>query len=158
LFPVGRHFGDVNPYGMMPFTVSDEELIENYYSQMEAFYDAIAGNQEPFMVRAQEHLARLLRRETLPEKLSISQNYPNPFNPETTIRLHLPEAGMVTVEVFNARGQKVRTLMSSVIEAGEHELQWDGRDLHGAEVASGVYLYRVTTDQVVETKKMMLLR
>lgn len=158
LFPVGRHFGDTHPFGMPLLSISDDDLVADYRPQMTAFYDAIAGNQEPFMVRAQEHLARLLGRTPLPDKFTISQNYPNPFNPETTIKLQLPQGGMVTVEVFNARGQKVRTLISAMVEAGVREVHWDGRDERGAEVASGVYFYRVTSDQAVETRKMMLLR
>ncbi|MFH2057187.1 MAG: dockerin type I domain-containing protein, partial [bacterium] len=158
LFPIGRHFGDNNPYGFPIVLLSEHELVANYRSQLEALAKAIAGNQEPFMVQVQDYLARLLGQEILPDKFSISQNYPNPFNPETSIRLQLPQAGMVEVEVFNAQGQRVRTLLAQVMSPGEHSIKWDGRDEAGAEVASGVYFYRVTTDQLVETKKMLLLR
>ncbi|MEZ5359564.1 MAG: FlgD immunoglobulin-like domain containing protein [Candidatus Zixiibacteriota bacterium] len=94
----------------------------------------------------------------LPTAYAVSQNYPNPFNPETTILYALPEAGDVTVAVYNVVGQKVRTLVDEHQEAGEHHVVWDGKDAHGSQVASGVYFYRTQLNDFSETRKMVLLK
>jgi len=80
-------------------------------------------------------------------------NYPNPFNPTTQISLSLPEAADVRLEIYNITGQKVTTLVAGRLEAGQHTIEWNASD-----VASGIYLYRLTTPEYVETKKMLLLK
>jgi len=85
--------------------------------------------------------------------VTLLGNYPNPFNPTTEISFNLPSASHVKLEVFNVMGQKVATLVNGQFEAGEHVVQWDGRD-----AASGVYFYRLQADDFVDTKKMMLLK
>ncbi len=81
----------------------------------------------------------------LPTMFQLHQNYPNPFNPETTIQYDLPAASVVTIEIFNLVGQKIRTLVSSALQGpGELRLVWDGSDDQGAPASSGVYLYRLT--------------
>jgi len=85
-------------------------------------------------------------------------NYPNPFNPTTAISFSLPSAGEVRLEVFNVMGQKVATLTDGTLEAGSHTVTWDSRDHTGHNVSSGVYFYRLTTDNFVDTKKMLLLK
>jgi hypothetical protein len=69
--------------------------------------------------------------------------YPNPFNPSTTIRFTAPEAASVTLQIFNIRGELVRTLVDRDFNAGVHEQRWNGRDDFGRRVASGVYFYRL---------------
>jgi len=93
-----------------------------------------------------------------PAVFSLSQNVPNPFNPTTTIRFGLPEAGHVTLAVYDVAGRLVGNLAASHFEAGQHEVVWDGRDATGREVASGVYVYRLTAKQGVVTRRMVLLR
>jgi hypothetical protein len=88
----------------------------------------------------------------LPGELNLF-NRPNPFNPATDICFTLPEASHVKLEVFNIAGQVVTTLTDRYLDAGEHVYTWDGSN-----VASGVYLYRITTDDVVETRKMVLMK
>jgi hypothetical protein len=88
----------------------------------------------------------------LPTKFRIAQNYPNPFNPSTTFRFDLPIAATVSLRVFNTLGQVVATLASGRRDAGYHEVVWS------ANVASGIYFYRLTAGEFVETKKMMLLK
>jgi hypothetical protein len=90
---------------------------------------------------------------SVPEKFLLEQNRPNPFNPSTDISFSLPEASHVTLEVFNVVGQKVATLVDNRLEAGEYTYTWDGSD-----AASGVYLYRITTENIVETRKMILMK
>ncbi len=94
----------------------------------------------------------------LPRDYSLKQNYPNPFNPITTISFGLPKATEVTIDVFNIKGQKVATLLNSLMEAGEHQIEWDGRIEGGHTGATGVYFYRLQSDDFTETKKMLLLK
>jgi len=89
----------------------------------------------------------------LPTEFSLSQNYPNPFNPVTEIEFGLPSACRVKLEIFNVVGQTVATLVDETKEAGFHSVQWDG-----SAFASGVYLYRITAGDFVNTRKLLLLK
>ncbi len=101
----------------------------------------------------------------IPEQFALHQNYPNPFNPTTEIKFELPENGYVTVSIFNAVGQRIRTLVDEPKTAGYHSVVWDSKDESGHEVASGVYLYRIyvrpanaSGQPFKAVKKMTLLR
>jgi flagellar hook assembly protein FlgD len=99
----------------------------------------------------------VVEQQRLPA-FSVSQNAPNPFNPSTTIRFALPEASPVRLVVYDVRGALVRTLVDSHVNAGLHGAQWDGHDAMGREVASAVYVYRLTTNAGVVTKRMVLVK
>jgi hypothetical protein len=94
----------------------------------------------------------------LPTDFALHQNYPNPFNPSTTILYELPHRGHVTLDIFNILGRRVDRLVDQVVPAGAHEVTWDGRDQSGAPVASGLYLYRLSSGAGVQTRKMLLLK
>jgi len=94
----------------------------------------------------------------LPTDFGISNNYPNPFNPSTTINYALPSAGQVTIKVYNSLGQEVRTLVDAFQEAGYKSVVWDGKNHTGSPVASGTYVYRVTSGSSVKTEKMVLTK
>ena len=83
---------------------------------------------------------------------------PNPFNPSTTIGYRLPVEGQAEIVVYDVLGRLVRTLVSGYTQAGDHEVVWDGRDDSGRQVASGVYLYRLQAGDIVETRRMVLLK
>ena len=88
----------------------------------------------------------------------LHQNHPNPFNPETTIAYSISEATHVQLTVFSNLGQEVRGLVNAHQRAGAHTVRWDGRDDHGREVTSGLYLYRLETGQQRLVKKMILVK
>ncbi|MCB2231693.1 T9SS type A sorting domain-containing protein [bacterium] len=94
----------------------------------------------------------------LPSDFSLAQNYPNPFNPSTTIEYALPSPSRVRVEVFNAMGQAVTTLIDDVQPTGHHQVVWDGTNDDGQTVASGVYFYRLTAGEFTQSRKMLLLK
>jgi len=96
--------------------------------------------------------------EETPRALALNQNYPNPFNPKTSIRFTLPTASEVTLEVFSASGQRVRTLVSSELAAGAHVTTWDGNDEQGQALGTGVYFYRIEAQGLSLTRKMILLK
>jgi hypothetical protein len=95
---------------------------------------------------------------SLPEKAALDQNYPNPFNPSTVIGFDLPKPSLVSLDIIDVLGRKVTTLINEHLTAGSKRVQWDGRDNTGAEVASGVYFYRLQIGDHVEVKKMVLLK
>lgn len=109
----------------------------------------ITGNNEDFVTASQT---------VLPKEIVLNQNYPNPFNPSTTIEFTLPQASTVKLEVYNITGQKVRILVSGNLDAGLHSISWDGTNDYGEKVASGMYIYRITSGSFVQTRKMVLLR
>ncbi len=94
----------------------------------------------------------------VPDRYSLAQNYPNPFNPSTVIKFNLPQPGNAEVAVYNTLGQKVATLVNGYFDAGEYETTWNGLDDNGQKVSSGVYLYRLQTDNYEETQKMILAK
>ncbi len=93
-----------------------------------------------------------------PVTYSLSQNYPNPFNPSTTLRYSIPNAGKVTLEIYNVLGQKIRTLLQNEVTAGTHLSVWNGLDDTGKQVSTGVYFYKLTTKNFTDTKKMILMK
>jgi hypothetical protein len=97
-------------------------------------------------------------QNAVPKSYSLKQNYPNPFNPETVIEYNLAASGHVTLTVFNVIGQKVADIVNGYESAGNKQAVWNGRDENGREVQSGIYFYRLTTDNFSMTRKMMLLK
>lgn len=93
-----------------------------------------------------------------PDNFILSQNYPNPFNPETLINYQTPEDGQVELAVYNLLGQKIRSLVNERLRAGSHQIKWDGSDDFGMRVASGLYLYRLKAGQLVNSRRMLLLK
>lgn len=90
--------------------------------------------------------------------LALYQNSPNPFNPSTTIRFYLPERCVARLDVYDAAGTLVRGLADGVHERGTHALQWDGRDVAGNRVSSGVYFYTLKAGKESLSRKMVLVR
>ncbi len=103
-------------------------------------------------------------RETLqPSEFVVNQNYPNPFNPTTTISYQMPSEGRVTLGVYDMLGREVALLQDEEAASGYHAVVWDAANNHGARVASGMYLYRITAQlrngrTFVETRRMSLVK
>ncbi|UCE24092.1 MAG: T9SS type A sorting domain-containing protein [Candidatus Zixiibacteriota bacterium] len=95
---------------------------------------------------------------SLPGKLALSQNYPNPFNPATTVEFDLPVRSRVALTVFNVLGQQVKVLHEGILPAGSYRTRWDGTDARGSQVVSGVYFYRLQTEESCAVRKMVLLK
>lgn len=88
-----------------------------------------------------------------PDKFSLSQNYPNPFNPVTNINFSLPKAGNVKLVVFDMTGREVTVLVNGQYSAGTYKV-----DFEASSLASGVYFYKIQTENFTEVKKMMLIK
>ncbi len=95
---------------------------------------------------------------TPPAEYALEQNYPNPFNPETTIPFRIKESGHCELSIFNIKGQKIITLVDAQVEAGFHKVIWDGKDMHGRQMSTGVYLYRLDINGHIDTKKMHFIK
>ena len=93
-----------------------------------------------------------------PKVNSLSQNYPNPFNPQTSIAFSIKDRGAVSLKVYNVNGELVRTLVNESRTAGTYTEKWDGRNDAGSTVSSGVYFYKLVTNNFSQTKKMVLLK
>ena len=91
--------------------------------------------------------------EGVPGSFALRQNYPNPFNPATQIEYSLPTTGKVTLEVFDMLGRSVAVLVNSEQAVGTYTVEFDASNL-----ASGLYLYRLTAGSQVQVKKMLLLK
>lgn len=89
----------------------------------------------------------------VPTLFSLSQNYPNPFNPSTKIKFALPNSEKVLLEIFDYLGKSITTLINTDLKTGYYEYEYDGSAL-----SSGVYFYRLTTDNFVDTRKMVLVK
>ncbi|UCB51592.1 MAG: T9SS type A sorting domain-containing protein [Candidatus Zixiibacteriota bacterium] len=103
---------------------------------------------------------REYEQSALPPRVRLHQNHPNPFNPETKIKYSVEVGGAVQVgvRVYNVAGQLVKTLVDEVKSPGEYEVIWNGRNENDDQVASGVYFYRLQVSDLIETRKMVLLR
>jgi hypothetical protein len=94
----------------------------------------------------------------MPGKFYLFQNYPNPFNPSTTIRYNLPVRAEVKISIHNLLGQQVREFNEGWRLAGDYRIVWDGTGDNGNSVATGVYFYQLQAGDIVEAKKMVLLK
>ena len=102
-------------------------------------------------------LAALGGAVALPQGFALGANYPNPFNPSTVIPYQLTTTAQVRLDVFNALGQRMATLVEDEQRAGAYQARWNATDETGQAVAAGVYLYRLTVDGASQTGRMVLI-
>jgi|GEM_PF-3362337 len=94
----------------------------------------------------------------VPEKFTLGQNYPNPFNPSTKFNFTVPKSASVTIKIYDIIGREVYTLVNQKLNAGTYVVDWNSINNLGDYVSSGVYFYKLTAGDYIETKKMILLR
>ncbi len=154
--------GDASMYrprslDLQPTFASGEEVLIRFRLFWDAFangwgwaIDNLSIQTDPVSVKGGSQL---------PTSFALEQNYPNPFNPETSINYDLPKESVVTLQVYNVVGQKVRNLVfEQKQKAGRYSLQWDGRDDGGQPVSTGLYFYRIKAGDFVNSHKMTLLK
>ncbi|MBN8570617.1 MAG: T9SS type A sorting domain-containing protein [Ignavibacteria bacterium] len=91
--------------------------------------------------------------ENIPESFKLSQNYPNPFNPSTTIKFSIKEKSNYKLEIYNPLGKLISELFNKELSAGEYEYKFDG-----VSFTSGIYFYKLSSNQFTQTKKMILMK
>jgi len=148
-----------SPLSIQVYTGSRSNNSTSYltYDESEGQYSAapiLAGRQDYSIVR-------LLGNQSNSQASSVammSQNYPNPFSSTTRISCYLPKAQKVKVSVYNVKGQIIRTLDDANKAGGKFEIEWDGKNDSGQNVANGVYFYRLETKSKTILKKMLYLK
>jgi len=90
---------------------------------------------------------------SVPQQFELSQNYPNPFNPITTIKFSVPQSGNVKLLVYNLLGEEVAELANGFFETGVHTLNFNASSLN-----SGVYIYELSTEGFIQSRKMTLIK
>jgi len=104
------------------------------------------------------------QNKLLPAQYRLDQNYPNPFNPSTTIGFALPKASVVSLRIYNIIGQEVTTLVNATLDAGSHQVKWNGTDNQGKPVGSGMYFAKLSATSsdgnvnFVQTRKVLLMK
>ncbi|MCL2065273.1 MAG: T9SS type A sorting domain-containing protein [Candidatus Cloacimonetes bacterium] len=163
-------YGDLIGYKVYREGVLVSDLIENEeYSDTEA----VGGVENTYVVRAvyinppgesnpSNEVSVFFASdddEIVPvTKTELLGNFPNPFNPETIISFNIAVDSVVSIDIFNIRGQRVRKLVNDRFERGSHNVVWNGKDDVGRELGSGVYLYRMQTDVFADVRRLVLLK
>jgi hypothetical protein len=120
-------------------------------------FTIVSENQEVTVPITME-VVNVGNEDTPDLKDKLAKNHPNPFNPETKINFSLAKNGNVSLEVYNIKGQLIKTLQNGYTDAGEHSVVWIGDDENGQKVTSGIYFYRLQTENMSKTRKMLLLK
>ena len=139
-----------NGSGDWCFEVTNVSLSGAVYN---ASGNAVTKVCESGVVFASEEDAEENSLEILPSQFVLGQNHPNPFNPSTNISFTLPEAMFISLEVYNILGRRISTIAEGQFSSGEHTITWDGNGY-----SSGIYFYRLITEEFVQSKKMLLLK
>jgi len=109
---------------------------------------------DAFILRFNELLTEIKNiSNEIPEKYSLQQNYPNPFNPITNIKFDLPNSTFVKMIIYNALGKEINTLVNEKLSAGSYKADWNGTNY-----PSGVYFYKLITDEFIDVKKMVFIK
>jgi uncharacterized repeat protein (TIGR01451 family) len=153
-----------NSHGYVMYSINqdpglpDGTTITNSASVFFDFNEPVVTNTALTTVKDIPCAPTQVTQPALPSANHLGQNYPNPFNPTTTIEYGVVSFEMVSINIYNARGELVRTLVSGRRAPGWYSVDWDGRDQHGNQVASGVYLSRMQAGSFSQTRKLVLLK
>jgi hypothetical protein len=123
--------------------------------------DGIAGYFDNFMMEKLDPITSIdedYEFESVPNEFALKQNYPNPFNPSTTISYEINSANHVSLVIYDILGNKVKELVSEMQSAGFYSVTWDGTNDFGNRVNSGIYVYTLRTGQLLDSRKMILMK
>ncbi|MBN2000911.1 T9SS type A sorting domain-containing protein [candidate division KSB1 bacterium] len=93
-----------------------------------------------------------------PEEYMLGQNFPNPFNPTTNIEFTVRSQSRVTITVFNINGEPVKKIVDGYFQKGKYQVIFDGRDENGIMLSSGLYIYQMKTENIIQRRQMILLK
>jgi len=138
------------------FTDSEVGIDTIYYYILSAF--DFNGNESDYSPEFNASIVSAEDELILPDEYSLGQNYPNPFNPQTTISFALPVAGKISLIIYDLNGREIMRWDEEISQGGYYQRVWNGENLSGEQVSSGVYFYRFRAGDFVQTRKMVLLR
>jgi len=156
----GQVFDTFNEYiglseGEIEFNIPADEM---WYT----FFDKGNNLNNPQYIQGSaslyEYEENSIDNNIISNSTKLFDNYPNPFNPTTTISYNLNYDSIVKLEIFNIKGQKVVTLEDNEITAGHHNIVWNGKDSENSSVSSGIYFYKLDTENYSSVKKMVLMK
>ena len=154
LSPDGQNgvFGNINLMVLEEFSADSFEISINNYRINEAVFgsEVIAVFMNSSILNTNP--------DYIPNQFSLMQNYPNPFNPITKISFILPKKDYVNINIYDSRGNHVKSLLSGYFNFGLNEIDWNSTNDKGKNVTAGVYIYKIQTSNFIETKKMILLK
>ena len=127
------------------------------YSYKLAAYD-YAGNRSEFTEPVLAILLSVDPLNLIPEVFALHQNYPNPFNPTTQIRYDLPKSELVSINIYDVMGRKIKSLVNINQEAGYRSITWNATNDLNQPVSAGMYIYTIQVGEFRQTKKMVLLK
>jgi len=139
-------------------TVSIEHTGSNETLAVLLTGEATPGGSLPNTSKRGEDFDGLTEHADLPNQFELVGNYPNPFNPSTNVVFDVPEAANVNLHVFDLLGRRVATLLSGQVEAGRHQVRWNGSTEAGGNVSSGVYLLRMESGTFNATRTIILMK
>jgi len=123
---------------------------QNYFYMIEAIDDA--GNSA-WSTELSTSITGIETQTSLPTEYALDQNYPNPFNPATTINYQIPVDANISLKIYDVLGNEVAELVSEFKTAGYYEVKFNAGKL-----TSGVYFYRIESDNFTQTRKMLLMK
>ena len=146
-------------YGVWPYPLNLKPQNENLWAAGDDGYPVGDLNwfdpsvKEAWANHEANPLVGVEQNKEIENSFDLEQNYPNPFNPTTSIKFSIPEKGMVTLRVYNLLGEEITELVNKELSAGRHSINFDASNL-----ASGMYIYTLSSGKYVSSKKMMLLK
>ena len=135
----------------------DEDYISNEVHSYRVAAVDHAGNQSEFS-EVVEVAVLAIDNQVTPDVFALHQNYPNPFNPTTQIKYVLAEDALVSVDIYDVMGKKIKSLMNTNQSSGSYSLRWDATNNIGEAVSAGMYIYTIQASKYRATKKMVLLK
>jgi len=150
----------INPNKMVADTtvqdtifITQELLVNTVYSWRVKAFNDYGESKWTNVYKFKTIVTDVEAEEQLPKEFQLYQNYPNPFNPTTKIEFDLPKQSKVTLKIFNLLGQEIADLMNKNLAAGKYSV-----DFNASNLPSGIYFYKLTTEQNIYTRKMLLIR
>ncbi|MBI9071916.1 MAG: T9SS type A sorting domain-containing protein [Melioribacteraceae bacterium] len=140
------------------YNITSEDSLTNGSMMVAIVASDYDGNKTVEFFSFTLNITSIGDEKDIPNKFKLNQNYPNPFNPTTTISFELPKNTNVSVNIYDIRGSFVTSVYSGRMNAGNHEVVWNGKNSRGIKVSSGTYFYQLKTDDFNTVKKMQLLK
>lgn len=143
VLPVGSYHLTATKDGYIPYQQQNIAITDGDTTTVDINLSPIVANpDEPIFIKA----------------TILNSCYPNPFNQQTTVSFDIKEPVQTCIEIYNTKGQKIRSLTNALTKSGRYSIQWDGKDSKGKQVTGGVYLCKMTAGNYKSVRKLILLK